>query len=236
MYLLLGLIFATNMEAFACTPNAMDFCATSQCGPCSEGLGDCDPGQCAAGLTCVEEGAVDHCRPNVCAPSAMDFCASNRCGPCSEGEGDCDPGQCDPGLTCAEEGAVDHCRIIPLGNGDSNLQVQINNIWKPICCVNGDLEISDQDCLWTELNRRLTDETANMEFDCNEGNPQDCDCEYSNGENMHGDNGGSLWSIKNGNTGPVYSDYLMATCVTVDSNGNLKTQWTSPSCPEFRLE
>ena len=87
----------------------------------------------------------------------MDFCASNRCGPCSEGEGDCDPGQCDPGLNCAEEGAVDHCRIIPLGNGDSNLQVQINNIWKPICCVNGDLEISDQDCLWTELNRRLTD-------------------------------------------------------------------------------
>ncbi|MEQ1507518.1 MAG: hypothetical protein ABMB14_35135, partial [Myxococcota bacterium] len=97
----------------AAQPGAMDFCATNQCGPCAVGEGDCDPGQCGAGLTCVEEGAVDHCRSTAgCTPGAMDFCATSECGPCAVGEGDCDPGQCEAGLTCVEEGAVDHCRTV----------------------------------------------------------------------------------------------------------------------------
>ncbi len=40
-----------------------DHCDPSNCGPCGEGEGDCDPGQCGPGLTCVEEGTVDRCRP-----------------------------------------------------------------------------------------------------------------------------------------------------------------------------
>jgi hypothetical protein len=44
------------------SPGAGDYCSTSQCGPCSEGEGDCDPGQCQSGLVCVEEGSVDRCR------------------------------------------------------------------------------------------------------------------------------------------------------------------------------
>jgi hypothetical protein len=100
---------------------ASDYCSSAKCGPCDDGEGDCDPGQCAAGLECVEEGAVDHCRPTgECnrAPGASDYCSSATCGPCGEGEGDCDPGQCDAGLECVEEGSVDHCRVVAPDDGE----------------------------------------------------------------------------------------------------------------------
>ncbi len=92
-------------------PGAKDYCASSVCGPCAEGEGDCDPGQCAAGLECVEEGSIDHCRAEASCGTldAKDYCASSVCGPCAEGEGDCDPGQCAAGLECVEEGWIDHC-------------------------------------------------------------------------------------------------------------------------------
>jgi hypothetical protein len=80
------------------SPGSSNYCSTSQCGLCSKGEGDCDPGQCQSGLVCVEEGSVDRCR---------DSCSVS---PCGEGEGDCDPGQCQAGLVCVEEGAVDRCR------------------------------------------------------------------------------------------------------------------------------
>ena len=44
-------------------PGARDYC--EKCGPCAEGQGDCDPGQCADGLTCHEEGSIDRCRSTV---------------------------------------------------------------------------------------------------------------------------------------------------------------------------
>lgn len=106
-----GTVFASG-ECADAVPGASDYCSTSKCGPCAEGEGDCDPGQCEEGLECVEEGAVDRCRPESCnaAPGASNYCASSECGPCAEGEGDCDPGQCAAGLECVEEGAVDRCR------------------------------------------------------------------------------------------------------------------------------
>ena len=38
------------------------FCSSDKCGPCDEGEGDCDPGQCLSGFECEEEGVVDRCR------------------------------------------------------------------------------------------------------------------------------------------------------------------------------
>jgi hypothetical protein len=43
------------------SPGDSDYC--DECGPCGEGEGDCDSGECQAGFECVEEGAVDRCRP-----------------------------------------------------------------------------------------------------------------------------------------------------------------------------
>jgi hypothetical protein len=218
------------------TPGAMDFCATSRCGPCGDGEGDCDPGQCAAGLECVEEGAVDHCRADTCAtPGAMDFCATSRCGPCGDGEGDCDPGQCGGGLECVEEGAVDHCRPAESSGGASNLQVEVAGVWRGVCCSGSRLELSEAECSWTESGRVLTDQTGWRQFDCHEGSPTDCDCDGS-GEHMHGVNGDLNSSLSLPNGGPVYPDYQEGTCVVVKSSGELATAWTSGACPRFRLQ
>jgi hypothetical protein len=77
-------------------------------GPCSEGQGDCDPGQCQSGLTCVNDVGPKYGWKkvtDVCEKSSTSgtLGGDNYCrdyGPCSEGQGDCDPGQCQSGLTC----------------------------------------------------------------------------------------------------------------------------------------
>ena len=166
-------------------------------------------------------------------PGAADYCASSQCGPCGEGEGDCDPGQCEDGLACAEEGAVDRCRA---ASGHSNLQVEVDGVWRGICCVGGVPELSDRDCRWTERDRVLTDETAGRALDCPEGSPKDCECDGS-GERMHGWGGGHVdRSIGSRDGGPVYADYTQDTCVVVDEDGELRTAWTSSGCPRLRLE
>src|SRR5438128_1928711 len=80
-----GVVFASG-SCTAASPGAMDYCASTKCGPCADGEGDCDPGQCQSGLTCVEEGSVDHCRPTGCTapPGAMDYCSTSQCGPCGD--------------------------------------------------------------------------------------------------------------------------------------------------------
>ena len=81
-------------------------------GPCSVGQGDCDPGQCGAGLVCVNDVGAQYGLPahyDVCEvpggnPSGApdpDWCQNY--GPCGVGQGDCDPGQCGEGLVCAED-------------------------------------------------------------------------------------------------------------------------------------
>ncbi|MEM7351248.1 MAG: hypothetical protein AAF657_10610 [Acidobacteriota bacterium] len=107
-------------------PGHPDYCIT--CGPCSAGQGDCEPGQCDAGLVCSQDvGAnygftpqTDVCEPGCpLAPGHPDFCVT--CGPCSAGQGDCEVGQCNAGLTCSQNvGAnygftpqTDVCEVLP---------------------------------------------------------------------------------------------------------------------------
>ena len=81
-------------------------------GPCGAGQGDCDPGQCGAGLVCVNDVGAQYGLPayyDVCeVPSGTpsgdpdpDLCRDY--GPCGVGQGDCDPGQCGEGLVCVAD-------------------------------------------------------------------------------------------------------------------------------------
>ncbi len=212
-----------------CRARLGDYCAPDRCGPCGEGQGDCDPGQCLPGLVCVEEGATDRCRPaESCTPGAGDYCAPDQCGPCGEGDGDCDPGQ-----VCVEEGATDRCRAVGPG---SNFQVQLDGVWRGVCCDGRVPEVSDRDCLWTESDRTLTDQTAGLKLDCPEGPPTACVCNGS-GERMHGRDGSDVdTSLSRPDGGPIFPDFLVDTCVVVDADGTLVTEWTDGSCPSFRLE
>jgi len=89
-----------------CVPFDPDYCVNRICG---EGNGDCDPGQCAAGLVCVNDVGARYGLPahyDVCErPGGAtvrpdpDYCVNNYCG---IGDGDCDPGQCDEG-TCVDD-------------------------------------------------------------------------------------------------------------------------------------
>ena len=80
-----------------------DYC--QDYGPCSAGQGDCDPGQCGAGLVCANDVGAQYGLPahyDVCQAAANpDYCRDY--GPCSAGQGDCDPGQCASGLVCAND-------------------------------------------------------------------------------------------------------------------------------------
>eukprot|EP01064_Diplonema_japonicum_P024159 TRINITY_DN34659_c0_g1_i1.p1 TRINITY_DN34659_c0_g1~~TRINITY_DN34659_c0_g1_i1.p1 ORF type:complete len:360 (+),score=37.13 TRINITY_DN34659_c0_g1_i1:81-1160(+) len=98
-----------------CEPRAIghfDYCSS---GGCQEGEGDCEDGECAAGLVC----GVDNCRTmnpliaDKISPGA-DCCEKPQQGhplyctinKCSAGEGNCNNDmQCQPGLTCSPS----HC-------------------------------------------------------------------------------------------------------------------------------
>ncbi|MEM6926362.1 MAG: S8 family serine peptidase [Myxococcota bacterium] len=85
------------------------------CGPCDAGEGDCEPGECAAGLTCMTDVGPDYgwaSWVDVCeatcpwSPGHGNYCRD--CGPCSAGEGDCEPGECAAGLTCVTDVGPDY--------------------------------------------------------------------------------------------------------------------------------
>ncbi len=226
---------AEATETCDALPGAQDYCASSPCGPCAEGQGDCDEGQCGPGLACVEEGTIDRCRriDGACgaAPDSPEYCAASGCGPCGEGAGDCEPGECGPGLACMEEGVVDRCRP---WSGASNLEVLIGGVWRGVCCDGSRPEVSSEPCWWTEGDRILTDETADREMDCDEGGPQPCACGGS-AERLHGVGGGEAEnSLARPDGGPLYPDYRMGTCVDVTDDGELETRRTDASCPSFR--
>ena len=108
----LGILFLWAGTTWAQTPNWCvppdpDYCVTRVC---QAGEGDCDPGQCAAGLTCVNDiGAqyglpahYDVCKARSSGGADPDYCVNNYCG---IGDGDCDPGQCDEGTCVNDVGA-----------------------------------------------------------------------------------------------------------------------------------
>ncbi|MEZ4239407.1 MAG: hypothetical protein R3F59_25275 [Myxococcota bacterium] len=121
---------------------------------------------------------------------------------------------------------MDHCRP---SAGGSNFQVQLDGVWQGICCVGGDLVLSDADCTWWLDDRILTDLVAGQQLDCPEGGPTDCHCDAV-GEHMHGTE-----RLGRAGGGVLNSDYLEDTCVVVASDGSLVTDWTGASCPNFRL-
>ncbi len=88
----------------------------TDCGPCSEGQGDCDnDGECLLGLICGEDlgpmfgfgATVDICvqaaTPTTCTDPLGSGSFCTFCGPCGEGEGDCDSdAECAAGLVCTD--------------------------------------------------------------------------------------------------------------------------------------
>ena len=106
------------------------------CGPCADGVGDCDDdSECASGLTCVTDvgdqygygPSVDVC-VLTCPPEGdSNYCRD--CGPCADGVGDCDDdSECASGLTCVTDvgdqygygPSVDVCVLTCPPEGDSN--------------------------------------------------------------------------------------------------------------------
>jgi alpha-tubulin suppressor-like RCC1 family protein len=122
----------TASMALACRENGLANTCSPRC-PCASGWGDCEPGECAAGLACTEDvGArfgfqplFDVCLPphcsnamqdqdetasdsggscGVCPPNgANDACNSPSC-PCESGHGDCEgDADCAAGLACTHD-------------------------------------------------------------------------------------------------------------------------------------
>ncbi|KPA09891.1 membrane or secreted protein containing Peptidase M23 domain protein [Candidatus Magnetomorum sp. HK-1] len=92
-----------------------DWAYCSDCGPCSDGQGDCDSkSECKQGTVCVHDvgakygwsASVDVCEKQTgCQLSNGDwaFCSDSKCGPCKEGYGDCDSNsECKSGLVCVD--------------------------------------------------------------------------------------------------------------------------------------
>ncbi len=95
-----------------------DYC--KDCGPCTEGQGDCDSnGECAGDLICDFVPGTDYCSaPGCTLPLGhLDYC--RECGPCAAGEGDCDSNsECQSGLSCVFVPGTDVCCPHPLGHLD----------------------------------------------------------------------------------------------------------------------
>jgi len=92
-----------------------DYCEDHSCG---YSVGDCDPGQCREGLTCVANVGFDHGyldnNVDVC---EQDWSYCSPSAPCDYGVGDCDrDSDCKPGLACGWDqgkwhGAADRADI-----------------------------------------------------------------------------------------------------------------------------
>ena len=118
-----------------------DYCVGRSCGV---GEGDCDPGQCAAGLVCSNDVGAKYGLPahyDVCEAGRRpdpDYCVGRSCG---VGEGDCDPGQCATGLVCSNDvgakyGLPAHYDVCEAGGRRPD----------PNYCVNNYCGIGDGDC------------------------------------------------------------------------------------------
>jgi hypothetical protein len=118
----LGTIFQSDPVGGCTLPvGHNDYCR--DCGPCSEGQGDCDTNsECESGLNCVQVIGTDYCQSvGGCTLPAghLDYCSDPKCGPCAAGEGDCDTNsECQSGLTCVQVPGTDVCCPHPIGHLD----------------------------------------------------------------------------------------------------------------------
>ena len=129
----------TNAVLAACPP-AGDSNYCRDCGPCADGIGDCDDdSECAGGLICASDvGAqygfgpsVDVCVP-ACPPAGdSNYCRD--CGPCAEGVGDCDDdSECAGGSSAQATwvpsmvlGRVSMCVCLPVPQQETRTTVAI---------------------------------------------------------------------------------------------------------------
>lgn len=88
-----------------------DWAYCRDCGPCAEGVGDCDKdAECETGLYCDHRPGLDLCEAAACPWPEDHFRYCQDCGPCSEGVGDCDnDDECETGLYCDQKPGVDYC-------------------------------------------------------------------------------------------------------------------------------
>ncbi|RPI26515.1 MAG: hypothetical protein EHM61_11585 [Acidobacteria bacterium] len=147
----------TDEDDCPVSENHADYCTL--CGPCEEGVGDCDSdSECDEGLICVNyTGATDKCMEPIdpddedaeCPLSKghADFC--RLCGPCAEDVGDCDSdSECETGLTCMPDVGkyygwdedVDVCRI----PGETDCPELVGSY--DFCSVCGDCAEGQGDC------------------------------------------------------------------------------------------
>ncbi len=118
----------------------------------------------------------------------------------------------------------------------SNFQVEIDGVWRGVCCVDGLPTVTTAACTWSEYDRTLTDETAGQELDCPEGDPNGCWCN-DDGERMHGFNGWELGaSVYAEDGGPVYPDALIGTCLVMGGDRVLESEWSHEDCTYFKLD
>ena len=112
----LGTIFQSDPVGGCTLPvGHNDYCR--DCGPCSEGQGDCDTNsECESGLNCVQVLGTDYCQSvGGCTLPAghLDYCSDPACGPCGIGEGDCDTNsECESGLNCVQVIGTDYCQSV----------------------------------------------------------------------------------------------------------------------------
>jgi hypothetical protein len=141
------------------TPGGNDYCRDY--GPCSEGQGDCDPGQCESGLTCVNNvgpkygwsSETDVCEKSTGGgtgtPGGNSYCTTSS--PCSAGQGDCDSNaECQSGLTCVDNvgAAYSYRSIVEVCERTSGGTPGANNYcakYGPCSAGQGDCD-SDSEC------------------------------------------------------------------------------------------
>ena len=130
-------------------------------GLCSEGQGDCDPGQCQSGLTCVENVGPNYgwsSETDVCekstgggtgTPGGNSYCTTSN--PCSAGQGDCDSNaECESGLKCVDNvgAAYSYRSIVEVCERTSGGTPGANNYctkYGPCSAGQGDCD-KDSDC------------------------------------------------------------------------------------------
>jgi len=86
--------------------NHNDYCR--DCGPCTEGQGDCDDDdECLGDLVCPQVNGTDTCKVDECPYSVGQDGYCEACGPCTEGQGDCDSDdECMGDLVCPQNGSI----------------------------------------------------------------------------------------------------------------------------------